>query len=283
MRLVSFQAGRGASYGLLADDGIVDLGTRLGADCPTLRTALARHSTAALAEIGAGASPEHSSDAVTFLPVIPDPGKILCIGLNYQMNVAEGGHPDRGEPTVFTRVPESQVGHLQPMICPRESDRFDYEGEIAVVIGKPGRRIAEAEAWDHIAGYACYNEGSVRDWQRHTSQFTAGKNFMRTGAFGPWMVAAAEVADPKGMTLVTRLNGREMQRATVADMIFPIDKLIAYCSTFTTLQPGDVIVTGTPGGVGARRDPPVWLKHGDTVEVEVSGIGILRNPVVKES
>jgi 2-keto-4-pentenoate hydratase/2-oxohepta-3-ene-1,7-dioic acid hydratase in catechol pathway len=180
---------------------------------------------------------------------------------------------------VFLRVAESQAGHAQAMLCPRESSKFDYEGEIAIVIGKAGRRIAESNAWEHVAGYSCYNEGSVRDWQRHTSQFTAGKNFAATGAFGPWLVTSDEIRPGEELTLATRLNGQEMQHATTAMMIFPLPRLIAYCSTFAPLAPGDVIVTGTPGGVGSRRTPPVWMKPGDVVEVEVSRVGVLRNTI----
>ena len=167
----------------------------------------------------------------------------------------------------------------QPIRCPRESAHLDYEGEIAIVIGKPGRRIAESEAWAHVAGYACYNDGSVRDWQRHTSQFTPGKNYVATGAFGPWLVSAGEIPAGERLTLTTRLNGEVMQQAATDMMIFPIPRLVAYCSTFLPLATGDVIVTGTPGGVGARRTPPVYMKPGDVVEVEVSRVGVLRNTI----
>ncbi len=177
------------------------------------------------------------------------------------------------------RVSTSQTGHEQPLLCPRESTSLDYEGEIAVIIGKPGRRITEADAWKHVAGYSCYNDGSVRDWQRHTSQFTPGKNFAATGAFGPWMVTTEEIEPGATLSLTTRLNGQVMQQATTHMMIFPIPRLIAYCSTFVPLESGDVIVTGTPGGVGARRNPPIFMKPGDVVEVEVDRIGCLRNTI----
>jgi 2-keto-4-pentenoate hydratase/2-oxohepta-3-ene-1,7-dioic acid hydratase in catechol pathway len=165
---------------------------------------------------------------------------------------------------------------------PRESKMFDYEGEIAVIIGTGGRRIPEADSWKHIAGYACYNDGSVRDWQRHTVQWTAGKNFARTGPFGPWMVTADEIPPGTVLTLVTRLNGTEMQRATTEMMIFKIPRLINYISTFTELVPGDVIVTGTPGGVGSRRTPPVWMNPGDKVEIEVDKVGVLQNTITED-
>jgi 2-keto-4-pentenoate hydratase/2-oxohepta-3-ene-1,7-dioic acid hydratase in catechol pathway len=221
-------------------------------------------------------------EAITFLPVIPNPGKIICIGHNYEEHRVETQRDRTENPSVFLRLAESLLGHEQPLFCPRESTHFDYEGEIAIVIGKTGRRVQEADAWTHVAGYSCFNDGSVRDWQRHTTQFTPGKNFVCTGAFGPWMVTADEIGPGEVLSLATRLNGQVMQQATTEMMIFPIPRIIAYCSTFTPLAIGDVIVTGTPGGVGARRDPPVWMKPGDTVEVEVSRIGVLRNSIAVE-
>ena len=185
-------------------------------------------------------------------------------------------------PTIFLRLPESQVGHDQPMLCPRESDQFDFEAEVAVVIGRAGRRIAEADAAAHVAGLSAYNDGSVRDWQAVAGQWAPGKNFPATGAFGPWLVTRDELPLDRPLSLVCRLNGQEMQRATTDLLIFPIARLLSYVSTFTTLEPGDVIVTGTPGGVGMRRDPPVWMRDGDVVEVELEGVGLLRNTVVKE-
>jgi 2-keto-4-pentenoate hydratase/2-oxohepta-3-ene-1,7-dioic acid hydratase in catechol pathway len=183
---------------------------------------------------------------------------------------------------IFLRVPESQVGHGRPIVCPRESDQLDFEAELAVVIGKAGRRIAAADALSHVAGISCYNDGSVRDWQLATGQWSPGKNFPATGAFGPWMVTADELDPGTALRLRCRLNGEVMQDTTTDLMIFPIPTLIAFVSTWTTLEVGDVIVTGTPGGVGLRRDPPVWMKHGDVVEIELDGVGVLRNPVVKE-
>lgn len=184
---------------------------------------------------------------------------------------------------LFLRVAESQIGHLQPILLPAESSHLDYEGEIAIVIGEAGRRIQQADAWGYVAGYSAYNDGSIRDWQRHTIQFTAGKNFTGTGAFGPWMVTRDEIADGEELTLETRLNGQVMQRTTTEMMIFKIPELIAYISTFTSLQPGDVIVTGTPGGVGAKRVPPVWMKPGDTVEIEVGKVGVLVNSIATDT
>jgi len=214
--------------------------------------------------------------------VITDPGKIICIGHNYEEHRMETQRDKTENPTVFLRVAASQTGHLQPIVLPPESSQLDYEAEIAIVIGKGGRRITEADAWTHIAGYSAYNDGSVRDWQRHTAQFTPGKNFDRTGAFGPWLVTRGEIEDGEELLVESRLNGKVMQHATTALMIFPIPRLIAYCSTFTTLEAGDVIVTGTPGGVGARRTPPVWMKAGDKVEIEVGKVGVLVNTIAAE-
>jgi 2-keto-4-pentenoate hydratase/2-oxohepta-3-ene-1,7-dioic acid hydratase in catechol pathway len=186
-------------------------------------------------------------------------------------------------PTIFTRWSNTQVGHLQPLIRPAASETLDFEGEMAVVIGRRCRHVKRGDAMSVVAGFSCYNDGSVREWQRHTSQFTPGKNFPATGGFGPWIVTPDEAGDISKATLLTRVNGAEMQRATIDDLVFDVPALIEYCSSFTILEPGDVIITGTTGGVGAYRTPPLWLKPGDTVEVEVSGIGVLRNPVAQET
>jgi 2-keto-4-pentenoate hydratase/2-oxohepta-3-ene-1,7-dioic acid hydratase in catechol pathway len=282
MKIASFvdPAGR-ASYGVVQGDGVVDLGKRLAASgAATLKALLAAGRLSEVAGIVAGASPDYALSQVRFAPVVPDPDKIICVGLNYRDHVAETGRTVTEKPALFARYPSSQVGHLQPMVKPPESDDYDYEGELAVVIGKGGRRIRAADALAHVAGYACYNEGSIRDWQRHTSQFLAGKSFAESGAFGPWLVTTDEIADPSKLTLETRLNGQVVQHTTTDLLITPIPALIEYISTVLPLAPGDVIVTGTPGGVGAKRTPPLWMKAGDTVEVEISGIGVLRNPVV---
>ena len=280
MKLATYRTSKGAGYGVVRDDGIVDLTRRIGKKYPNLRALLAGNALGAALKIAKAAKkPDLKTGNVTFLPVIPNPGKIVCVGLNYEEHRVETGRDKTENPALFIRVAESQVGHGQPIVMPAESTNLDYEGEIAVVIGKRGRRIPEEDAWRHVAGYACYNDGSVRDWQRHTLQWTAGKNFVRTGAFGPWMVTRSEIADGEELTLETRLNGQVMQHATTAQMIHRIPGLIHYISTFTSLEPGDVIVTGTPGGVGARRTPPVWMKPGDTVEVEVSRVGVLVNSI----
>ena len=216
------------------------------------------------------------------LPPIPNPGKIFCIGLNYEDHRQETKREKTEAPAVFVRFPESQVGHDQPILRPRESTKLDFEGEIAVIIGKSGRRIAEKDSWDYVAGYSCYNDGSVRDWQWATTQWTAGKNFAATGGFGPWMVTADEIPAATELTLITRLNGVEMQHTTTALLVHTIPSLIAHLSTWVPLEAGDVIVSGTPGGVGARREPPVWMKPGDVVEIEVSRVGVLRNTIADD-
>jgi len=279
MKLSSFQHNGKASYGIVTDQGLIDLRPRLESKYPTLKALIAGDGFGEAREIARQAKADVTLDAVAMLPVIPDPAKILCIGLNYEEHRQETQRERTEQPTVFLRVSASQTGHARPLLCPRESTSLDYEGEIAVIIGKPGRRITEADAWKHVAGYSCYNDGSVRDWQRHTSQFTPGKNFAATGAFGPWMVTTEEIEPGTTLSLTTRLNGQVMQQATTQMMIFPIPRLIAYCSTFVPLESGDVIVTGTPGGVGARRNPPIFMKPGDVVEVEVDRIGCLRNTI----
>jgi len=223
-----------------------------------------------------------SFESLRFLPVIPNPDKIFCVGINYASHIAETGRPVPEHPVIFFRLPSSQVGSQEPMVKPVESEQFDFEGELAVIIGRGGRRIPRRDALEHVAGYTCYNDGSVRDWQRHSSQFGPGKNFPGTGAFGPWLVTRDEIEDPSKLSLTTRLNGEIMQQAPISDLVFDVPALVEYCSTFTKLEPGDVIVTGTTGGVGLFRDPQVWLKPGDKVEVEISQIGILTNPIIAE-
>lgn len=279
MKLCSFTTGGASSYGLVTDNGIVDLGKRFAA--PTLRDFLAGGDLAAAAAL-ASEPADYAFDAVSHDPVIPNPDKIICVGLNYHTHIEETGREETPNPVLFARYAGSQIGHDKPLIKPLESDLFDYEGEVAVIIGKEGRRIPEADALDYVAGYACYNDASVRDWQKHTHQFMPGKTFADTGAFGPWMVTADEIPDPTKMHLQTRLNGEVVQDTEVSMLVTSIPRLIAYCSTILPLLPGDVIVSGTPGGVGARRNPPLWMKEGDVCEVEVSGIGTLSNPIRAE-
>ncbi len=246
----------------------------------SLRDAIADDALASLA-VELGDSVDVALESVELLPPIPVPDKILCIGLNYREHQAETGRGGEGVPTVFTRFAASQMGHEAPMIKPFESDALDYEGEIALVIGKPGRRITRDAALDHIAGFSCYNDGSVRDFQRQTSQFTPGKNFVGTGGFGPWLMTPDEVGDLDAMRITTRLNGEVMQDATSDLLVHGFAEIIEYCSVFTELVPGDVIVTGTPGGVGAARTPPVFMRPGDICEIDVHPIGVLRNTVVE--
>jgi 2-keto-4-pentenoate hydratase/2-oxohepta-3-ene-1,7-dioic acid hydratase in catechol pathway len=278
MRLATFSTAQGASYGIVTGKGIVDLKRYFGNQYPDLLSLIAGNGFAEAAK-QLNSAPDYKDGDVTWLPVIPNPGKILCVGLNYQDHVVETGRDNTEQPAIFIRVAESQVGHKQPIVRPKESKNLDFEAEIAVIIGRAGRRIAQKDAWSHIAGYSCYNDGSVRDWQRHTIQWTAGKNFTQTGAFGPWMVTADDIPPNTKMTLSCRLNGETMQKATTEQMIFKIPKIIEYCSSWTTLEPGDVLVTGTPGGVGARRNPPVWMKPGDKVEIEIDKVGILENSI----
>ncbi|MEJ2119992.1 MAG: fumarylacetoacetate hydrolase family protein [Alphaproteobacteria bacterium] len=282
MKFLSFERGGAATWGAVIDGGVVDLGKAMGGKFPTLRSAIEGNALKDAAGTADGASPDATIDEITFLPVIPDPDKILCVGLNYKSHIEETGRSDSDYPTIFTRFTNTQVGHGQPMIRPKDSTAYDYEGELAVIIGKGGRHISEADSLNHVAGYSCYNDGSIRDWQRHTSQFIPGKNFVGTGGFGPWMVTTDEIPDPTSMHLMTRLNGETLQDATTDLLVFTIPVLINYISTFTELVPGDVIVTGTPGGVGFKRNPPVFMKDGDTCEIEIDKIGILSNPIADE-
>jgi 2-keto-4-pentenoate hydratase/2-oxohepta-3-ene-1,7-dioic acid hydratase in catechol pathway len=278
MRLASFQASNVASYGVVTDKGIVDLGARIGNKYADLKSLIAQNGLAE-AQRHLKNAPDFKESEITWLPVIPNPGKIVCVGLNYEEHRAETGRDKTENPALFLRVAESQLGHRQPMLRPRESTHLDFEAEIALVIGRPGRRISQQDSWSHIAGYSCYNDGSVRDWQRHTVQWTAGKNFAATGGFGPWLVTADEIPPGTRLTLSCRLNGEQMQHADTEMMIFKFPKLIEYISAFTPLAAGDVIVTGTPGGVGSRRTPPVWMKPGDTVEIEIDKVGTLVNTI----
>ena len=278
MKLATFRTAQGASYGIVTGKGIVDLRRSLGNQYPDLKSLITGNAFSQAVQY-AGAAPDYQASDVTWLPVIPNPDKIVCVGLNYQEHVVETGRDNTEQPAIFLRLPESQIGHKQPIVRPRESKNLDFEAEIAVIIGTPGRRISQQNAYKHVAGYSCYNDGSVRDWQRHTIQWTAGKNFPQTGGFGPWMVTADEIPPGTTMTLSCRLNGERMQHASTEQMIFKIPKIIEYVSTWTTLVPGDVLVTGTPGGVGARRNPPIWMKPGDKVEIEIDKVGVLENSI----
>ena len=280
MRVASFILPEGtASYGVVEGDTIRDAGAGLRAKYPDLKAVIAAD---AIGELQSADGESLAVDSVSFIPTIQNPDKIICIGLNYLGHIKETGRDRPEYPSIFTRYPSTVVGHDQPMIRPKASDKFDYEGEFAVVIGKRGRAIEKDKAFDHVAGYTCFNDGSIRDYQRHTTQFWGGKNFDRSGSMGPWIVTPDELGDVDSQTLVTRLNGEVMQETSVGDLAFKVPDLIAYVSTITELLPGDIIATGTPSGVGFFRDPKVFMKAGDRIEVEISGIGTLRNTIADE-
>ena len=277
MRYVSFLRPDGMpTFGRLDGQAIYDLGIPGGA--AWLRDAIAAEALPSLADGEA-----YALDAVRLLPIIPNPGKILCIGLNYASHVAEMGRKQEGWPAVFTRWVDTLVAHGDPLIRPRNGEEFDFEGELAVIIGKGGRHIPRERALGALAGYSIFQDASLRDWQRHNSQFTPGKNFPGTAGFGPTLVTPDEVPDLGTQRVQTRLNGELVQDQPVSDLIHDVAALVAYCSTFTELRPGDVIATGTPGGVGAGRTPPLYMKNGDRVEVSIGVIGTLANPVIDEA
>ena len=282
MKLISFTRLGEVGFGALIDDGVVDLTNQLDYGVDSIKEAIESDLLYTAEEYLEGRSPNFAMSDVTLLPVIPNPSKIICIGLNYENHRKETKRPDVEHPTIFVRYADSQVAHGQALIKPKSTERFDYEGEMAVIIGDGGRNISEESALEHVAGFACYNDGSVRNWQRHTSQFTPGKTFPGTGAFGPYMVTPDEVGDYTKLPIQTRLNGEIMQDAKLSDLIFPVPRLINYVSQFTPLAAGDVIVSGTPGGVGDKREPPVYMVPGDLVEVEIGILGTLANPVVGE-
>jgi 2-keto-4-pentenoate hydratase/2-oxohepta-3-ene-1,7-dioic acid hydratase in catechol pathway len=281
VRLVSFERDGQLSYGLADGARVREASLEFRQRFRDLRAVIAAGAEIDLGENVGGEN--YSVSEVRFVPVIPNPDKILCVGVNYRPHIEEMGRKVPDYPVVFIRFPASMVGHDEPILRPSASQQFDFEGELAVVIGKRARYVTRETALDHIAGYCCFMDGSVRDWQRHTSQFTAGKNFYKSGAMGPCIVTVDEIPDPTILQLTTLVNGEVMQRGRVSDLVFDISSLIEYCSTFSELLPGDVVATGTPGGVGAARTPPLWLKTGDTVEVEIPGVGTLRNPVLDES
>ncbi|HSV46051.1 MAG TPA: fumarylacetoacetate hydrolase family protein [Ramlibacter sp.] len=283
MKLLSYCYQGKTSYGVLSGDGVIDLAPIAAEAGATLREALERESLGRIAQWAATQEASVGLASITFLPAVPDPRKIFCVGINYRSHVEEAGREVPSHPMIFTRFADSQAAHLQPIVRPRVSERLDFEGELALVVGRRGRHVKADDAMQYIAGYSCYNDGSVRDWQKHTSQFAPGKNFPSTGAFGPWLVTKDEIPDVSQLSLTTRLNGAVVQQARTDDLIFGAERLVEYLSTFTTLYPGDVIITGTTGGVGAFRQPPLWMKPGDVVEVEISGIGTLRNTVVDEA
>jgi 2-keto-4-pentenoate hydratase/2-oxohepta-3-ene-1,7-dioic acid hydratase in catechol pathway len=278
MKLLSFVAGGKELFGAVSGDGVVTLNDRVGH--ANLRAALAAGATAAMRKAAKDAKPDRKLAAVKFLPLIPHPEKILCAGINYRSHAAETGRELPKQPSMFVRFTDTLVGHDGEMIRPTVSDNFDYEGELAVVIGKGGRHIKTEHALDHVAGYTCFVDGSVRDYQKFS--VTSGKNFPGTGPLGPWLVTTDEIPDPSKLTLMTRLNGKEVQHSPTDLLIYSIPQIVAFCSDFTTLSAGDVIATGTPEGVGHSRKPPLWMKAGDVLEVEITGIGTLRARIVDE-
>jgi len=280
MKLLSFVADGKDFFGAVSGDGVVTLNGRVGHT--SLRAALAAGAMAPMQRAVKEAKPDRKLSEIKFLPVIPQPEKILCAGINYRAHAAETGRELPKQPSMFARFTDTLVGHDGNMIRPiRVSDHFDFEGELAVVIGTGGRHIKAEEALGHVAGYTCFVDGSVRDFQKFS--VTSGKNFPGTGPLGPWLVTTDEIPDPSRLTLTTRLNGAEVQRSGTDLLIYSIPQIIAFCSDFTELAPGDVIATGTPSGVGHSRTPPLWMKPGDLLEVEITGIGTLRAHIVDES
>lgn len=284
MRFVSFEHQGQAGYGVWKDAASwLQAPADFLARHPDLKSVIAAGQLEALEQAARAAGRLLHAAENRLLPVIPNPGKIFCVGLNYKSHVAEMKRADSEHPAIFTRFADSLSAHGALLPKPAATARFDFEGELAVIIGKGGRRIAQAEAFEHIAGYACFNDGTARDWQRHTHQWTPGKNFPATGPLGPFMATRQAIPDVNALTLETRLNGQVMQRASLADLIFTLPVIIEYISGFTTLSPGDVIATGTPGGVGDKREPPVYMKSGDVIEVQITDLGTLRNVVADEA
>ena len=282
MRYLSFRIGGRSSYGFTRGRSVVDLGARIGDLLPDLGRYLDALARGFSGPEVPGLLEDYTVDDVEHLPVCR-PGKIICVGLNYDLHRVETGRKKLDYPTLFGRFSDTLVGHGAPIVRPQVSSQLDFEGELAVVIGRPAYRVARERAMQYVAGFACFNDGSVRDWQRRTTQFLPGKCFPATAPFGPELVTPDEVGPLDDLAIETRLNGTVMQSATLGQMIFPIDELIAYISAFTPLAPGDLIATGTPGGVGYAREPQLFMKPGDRIEVTIERVGHLVNPVIDES
>ena len=280
MKLLSFRTSAGDSYGVVSGEGVIDLGQRMGGKYPDLRALLAGKGQDEAAAHSPDAA-DHSLDGITYLQVIPNARRIICIGLNYREHAEEMGMDFPENPSLFSKWPDALVGHEQDVICPTASSNYDYEGELAFIMGRPGRHISETNAMDYVAGYAPFLDGSLRDFQGHS--VIAGKNFQHSGSCGPWMTTADEIPDPMNLQLTTRLNGDVVQNESTEQLFYTVPAIIAYVSKFTPLHPGDVIATGTPSGVGAGRTPPLWMQPGDRIEVEISGLGCLANNVVAEA
>jgi 2-keto-4-pentenoate hydratase/2-oxohepta-3-ene-1,7-dioic acid hydratase in catechol pathway len=280
MKLASYIANGKPAFGVVTGDGVVTMSERLGGRYATLREAIAGGAIDEMRRAAEGAKPDQKLAGLKFLPVIPNPEKILCVGINYKSHAAEHGTEAPKLPNIFTRFVNTLVAHEGEMIRPKVSTSFDFEGELALVIGKGGRHIKAANALDHVAGYTCFCDATVRDFTKYS--LVASKNFAGSGPLGPWIVTADEIPDPTKLTLTTRLNGQEMQKSGTDMLIHSIPAIIEFCSMFTPLSPGDIIATGTPDGIGAKRTPPVWMKAGDVLEVEISSIGTLRNTIADE-
>jgi 2-keto-4-pentenoate hydratase/2-oxohepta-3-ene-1,7-dioic acid hydratase in catechol pathway len=278
MKLASYLVDGAEAYGVVKGDGVITMNQRFGGHAASLREAIAGGLLPQIKEAAENASADRKLSEITFLPVITNPERIACAGINYRSHASETGREIPKQPSMFLRLTDTLVGHGGEMIRPLISTQFDFEGELAVIIGKGGRHITMERALEHVAGYTCFVDGSVRDFQKFS--VTSGKNFPGTGPLGPWMVTTDEIPDPTKLTLMTRLNGQEMQRSGTDLLIYSVPHIIAFCSDFTPLSPGDVIATGTPEGVGHRRSPQLWMKPGDVLEVEITGIGVLRNKVV---
>src|SRR5262245_20754150 len=278
MKLMSFVANGESLFGVVSGDGVIAMNKRVG--CKSLREALAGGLLPQIKTAAQGAAPDHKLADIKILQVIPDPELITCAGINYRSHASETGRDIPKQPIMFIRRTDTLVGHEGELIRPTLSQQLHFDGELAVAVGVGGLHIMTGQALEHVAGYTCFVDGSVRDYQKFS--VTSGKTFPGTGPLGPWLVTTDEIPDPTKLTLMTRLNGKEMQRSATDLLIYSVPHIIAFCSDFTPLSPGDVIATGTPEGVGHRRNPQVWMQPGDVLEVEITGIGVLRNRVVDE-
>ena len=283
MAFITFRAENRVSYGVLRSDGVYDLGCRLGAVLPDLKSFLCARGLGILGAVPPATVTDYSDSEFSYLPVIPNPSKILCVGLNYEDHRRETGRPVAKHPAIFTRFADTLIGQNAAIVLPRNSTSLDWEGELAVVIGKTAFRVSEEDALTFVAGYSVFNDATIRDWQHHTHQFTPGKNFPGTGAFGPALLSPEEAGALADKRIETRVNDVVMQSAKLGDMIFSVSQIISYLSGFTQLAPGDVIATGTPGGVGFKRDPQVFMRQGNRVDVMVEGIGTLSNVIDSEA
>src|SRR5215207_6800798 len=280
MKLASYVVDGDEQFGVVRGDGVITMNHLFGVRAASLRDAFAADMLPQIQEAARNGSVDYKLSGIKFLPVIPNPDKIACAGINYRSHASETGREIPKQPSMFLRLTNTLVGHEGEMIRPTVSQNFDFEGELAVVIGRGGRHIPIDRALDHVAGYTCFVDGSVRDYQKFS--VTSGKNWPGTGPLGPWIVTTDEIPDPGKLTLMTRLNGQQVQHSGTDKLIYSCQQIVSFCSNFTTLHPGDVIATGTPEGVGHSRKPPLWMKPGDTLEVEITGIGVLRTRIVDE-